>query len=32
MPIPERKVCEELNIEIVHAKNRIGERHGSEFK
>ena len=30
MPEDERKVCDELGIEIVHAKNRIGERHSSE--
>ncbi len=27
----ERKVCEEFGIEIVYAKNRIGERHSSEI-
>lgn len=31
MPVEERKVCEELGIKIIHAKNRIGERHGSEM-
>ena len=31
MPPEERKVCEELGIEIIHAKNRIGERHSSEI-
>jgi cytidyltransferase-like protein len=32
MLISEREVCNELNIDIIHAVNRIGERHGSEFK
>lgn len=31
MPEAERKVCKELDIEIVYAKNRIGERHSSEM-
>lgn len=30
MPKEERKVCEEHGIEIIHAKNRIGEKHSSE--
>jgi hypothetical protein len=31
MPEDEKQVCEELRIEIKHAKNRIGERHSSEI-
>ncbi len=31
MPEAERKVCQELGIEIIYAKNRIGERHSSEI-
>jgi len=31
MPVSEREVCEKYGIEIIHAKNRIGERHSSEI-
>jgi cytidyltransferase-like protein len=31
MPCEELEVCKELEITIVHAKNRIGERHSSEM-
>jgi len=31
MPGDERKVCEWLGVKVIHAKNRIGERHSTEI-